>query len=83
MAHAAPLLETLHLQPLEVRRRLHISELVQSMISRSCHPAFLDFFTINGDGDVVINYTPRIRMGAKRFAVMGATVFNEIRHTPG
>ena len=80
MAHAAPLLESLHLQPLEVRRCLHITDLVETIISDTCHPAFHNFFTTDNSGDVILGRAPRLRMGARRFGVMGARIYNDMRH---
>lgn len=82
-AHAAPLLELLNLQPLDTRRRAHISGLVEAILDKRCHPAFLDFFTVDSKGVVVTNFTPRLRIGTKRFAVMGPTIYNEAHFSPG
>lgn len=82
-AHAAPLLESLNLEPLDTRRRAHISDLVEAILDKRCHPAFFDFFTVDNKGVVAAKITPRLRIGAKRFAVMGPTIYNEAHLSPG
>ena len=77
MAHAAPLLESLKLEPLADRRRGHLLKLVTSMIECDCHPAFHDFFTVGADGLITTEFNPRIRAGRNRFCVTGPAIFNE------
>ena len=83
MTHAAPLLQSLDLQPLDDRRRIHISKLMETMIAGQSHPAFNDFFEVDSDGVVATKFMPRLRAGAKRFAVMGPAVYNDARLHPG
>ena len=53
------------------------------MIAERCRPAFIDFFEVDSEGRIVTNFTPRLRIGAKRFTVTGPAIYNESRHTPG
>ena len=77
MAHAAPLLESLDLELLADRRRAHLLKLVTSRIEGECHSAFYDFFTLGSDGLIATNFTPRLRVGGKRFCVNGPAIYNE------
>ena len=74
--HAAPLLESLKLEPLENRRRAHILKLVTSMIEGVCHPAFTDFFQMT-DGRINVEYKPRLKTGAKGFTVIASDIYND------
>ena len=82
-AHAAPLLEALNHQSLGDRRISHITELVEAMVAERCHPAFIDLFEVESDGKITTNFTPRLRIGTKRFTVTGPAIYNESRHTTG
>ena len=75
-AHSEPLLNALNLQPLSERRNEHIIQLIQSFVSRQCHPAFWNFFEMLPDGTIKINSSSRLRIGEKRFSVLGARIFN-------
>ena len=68
---------------LDTRRHAHISDLVETILDKRCHPAFFDFFTVDNKGVVAAKITPRLRIGAKRFAVMGPTIYIEAHLSPG
>ena len=66
-AHAAPLLDTLRLPPLELRRRQHIIDLVNKVLSGRCHPALSGAIReVEGEG-VTSDCVARIGAGRKRF----------------
>ena len=75
-AHAAPLLDALHLQSLESRRHDHVTKLVRSILDSDCYPAFRSFFTTKVDGMIEDNYAPRTAMGRKSFTCTGTTIYN-------
>ena len=78
-AHAAPLLNTLRLPPLELRRRQHVIDLVDNVLSGRCHPALMRAFReVEGEG-VSSGCVARIGAGRKRFKVFAPFVFNEDR----
>ena len=76
-AHSAPLLEALNLQTLASRRTKHILDLVNSILQEECHPAFRDFFRVDGEGEIVVSHQAKKRVGARRFCFQGAEVFNK------
>ena len=75
-AHSEPLLLALGLEPLDSRRADHIVELVETMLTKNCHPAFSNFFQAPQDGIIPININSRLKLGEKRFRVMGAQLYN-------
>ena len=75
-AHAAPLLETLRLKPLNDRRRDHIMMIMKNILDWNCHPSFVDYFKLNDDGMIVDNSQSRIRLGDKRFKIVASKIYN-------
>ena len=76
-AHSEPLLRALRLEPLEERRTNHIVALVNSILAENCHPAFNNLFTVQLDGTIHDTTRSRLKVGSKRFSIMGARLFNE------
>jgi hypothetical protein len=79
-AHAAPLLETLKLPPLDLRRRQHLVDLVDKTLSGRCHPALVGAFSGAGEGGgVTSDCVARIGAGRKRFKFHASLVYNEAK----
>jgi hypothetical protein len=76
-AHAAPILEKLGLEPLDSRRENHVLKIVNSIIQKDCHPALRDLFTLDADGRLVNDSAARIKIGEKRFSVVGKEIYNK------
>ena len=76
-AHSEPILEALGIESLEKRRSDHIIDLVEAIIEKNCHPAFFNFFHPPQDGILPITVNPRLKIGGKRFSVMGAQLYND------
>jgi len=81
-AHAAPLLRSLSLLPLEDRRRSHIASLVQSILSGNCHPAFEGLFELSPEGGITNNENHRIKAGKKRFSIYARDLLNSTQIGP-
>ena len=69
-------MDELKLDSLEARRNQHIRTLVNSILRDDCHPALRQLFALGSDGLVVNNLASRTAFGGKRFALMGAKIFN-------
>ena len=81
-AHAAPLLESLSLKSLEERRSDHILSTVINIVSGNCHPAFKDYFQLAADETISAIHS-RLKMGNKRFKIIGASIYNQHLQTRG
>ena len=75
-AHSAPLLESLKLQPLSVRRAEHVIDLVESIVSNNIHPALLNMFQRDIDDNIANNQTARIGIGRRRFSIYAKNLAN-------
>ena len=75
-AHAVPILEKLGLESLDILRENHVLKIVNS-IQRNCHPALRGLFTLDTDGRLINDSTSRIKIGQKRFSVVGAEIYNK------
>lgn len=76
-AHAAPLLQSLNLQALEDRRIENVVKIVQNALSGNSHPAIIDFFKIELTGKIETTTKSKLKLGVKRFRVLGAKVYNQ------
>lgn len=76
-AHSAPLQLALGLESLATRRDNHVVELVRSLASERCHPAFGGQFYLSSDGLIVNRATGRIGIGRRRITVYGKELFNK------
>lgn len=65
-AHAAPLLEALHLDSLTSRRDKHADDIGSKILSGSVHPALLNLISIN-DNDEITQKTSRTKIGSRSF----------------
>jgi len=78
--HSAPLMEKLSLESLNDRRCKHVVSLVANILGGNCHPAFDNFFQALPDGSLVPPTRSRLKIGNKRFHVIGAEVYNKSLH---
>ena len=79
VAHSAPLLEELSLEPLSDRHFRHSLSVIQNVLCGNCHPALSEFFTLQPD-DSIVGLIPRkskLKLGDKRFRVRGVDVYNK------
>ncbi len=81
-AHAAPLLQSLSLLPLEARRRSHITSLVQTILSGNCHPAFKGLFNLTPEGMITNKEKSRIKYGRRRFSIYARDLLNSTQTVP-
>ena len=75
-AHSAPLLEELHLESLEKRRKDHVSDIVLRVLQGRCHPALRHLFVTDGTGRIVLQSRPVTASGRKRFSYVAAELYN-------
>ncbi len=75
-AHAAPLLQSLNLEPLDERRNAHISSIVRSILLGNCHPALKNMFRYTTEGKAANDDKARIGFGRKRFSILAKNVYN-------
>src|SRR3989441_9803391 len=80
-AHSAPLLEELSLESLSARRYKHSLVIIQNVLCGNCHPALSEFFAIQSDDSMVIPGKSKLRLGDKRFRVLGVEVYNKFLST--
>jgi len=73
---SAPLLDMLSLEPLGTRRINHALSTVKNILSSNCHPALADFFDLLPSGMVSVPCDSRLKLGTKRFRVIGANLYN-------
>ena len=76
-AHSTPLLDALRLDSLADRHARHALLLVHNILSGSCHPALADFFDLQQDETLAAPSKSRLKLGAKRFRVIGAEMYNK------
>jgi retron-type reverse transcriptase len=78
--HAAPLIDSLHLESLEVRRHAHVIKLVNAIISKDTHPALENLFIRAENGSVADgrgnNHSGQTRIGRSRFSVVAKNIAN-------
>ena len=75
MSHAEPLLQSLQLQPLSVRRELHVLKLVEQIIKGNCHPAIVDILG-ETTTDELSETKCRTAVGRRRFSIFAAKTYN-------
>ncbi len=78
--HAAPLLEILSLESLHDRRDKHAVSIIRNILCGNCHPALDDFLEILPDETLSTSIRSRIKLGSKRFRVVGAETYNRYLH---
>ena len=76
-AHAAPILEKLGLDPLDIRRENHVLKIVNSIMQKNCNPALRDLFKLESYGRLINDFTARIKIGEKQFSVVGRVIYNK------
>ena len=81
-AHAEPLLTTLGLETLSMRRTKHTVSIIESILREDCHPALRNLFTGSQVNDEVTIQGSRTAVGRRRFSVAGAIAFNQSRAMP-
>ena len=74
--HAAPLLLSLGLQPLEKRRQTKILKSVDKILTKNCHPHLYNLFQVDNDG-LLSNKSTRTTFGKKRFGVYARESYNK------
>ena len=82
-AHSAPLLEMLHLESLDTRRRAHIGKIVDAALSGNSHPSLTGMFTKDSNGLTTNDHTARIGIGKRRFSIFAKDISNSIHSQQG
>ena len=75
-SHSAPLLAELKLKPLEERRDIHITKIINDILRNDCHPAARGMFELTEDGSVTNNASARTALGRSRFSIWGREKYN-------
>ena len=76
LAHSEPLLVELKLDTLAERRSRHLTDVVNSIVTRRCHPALLNLLSVEPDGSISCSFSPRTTAGRKSFQNMAVAIYN-------
>ena len=76
LAHSERLLVELKLDTLAERRSRHLTDVVNSIVTRRCHPVLLNLLSIEHDGSISCSFSPRTTAGRKSFQNMAVAIYN-------